>query len=352
MHSMNLVLRLSGSPDELNQSHELHVQIIAPDNKSEIQPTLVVDLTPPPMIVELKQSATSVSARNANWLTVNLSYLGITFPSAGKYVFHFSVDNKAIGETALELVAEWIIANGGLTMTLSIDTRGRGMSPSPKELEPQLPRHVDRASEVLPSMPIGIDGNLTDHGLLPAGSLDTSRRVRVNSWQFHNAVPYAFLGGLIGLISLGQVFSDPWMALLAGFVPTSLLLILFWPEKWGERTISRDISKHFGRAAAMSMYIAACASCAGIFGIVGHFVNVDWRSLSTCGFFVPLFPMYWYYSRPGVMRARLQLLKNWNDAGLLTRPEYQLLKKKAIRWWGDRMFGPDAEETRINEHGE
>lgn len=52
--------------------------------------------------------------------------------------------------------------------------------------------------------------------------------------------------------------------------------------------------------------------------------------------------MYWYYSRPTVMKARLELLKKWHEEGILNQTEYNSLRKKALRWWGDRLFGQDS----------
>src|ERR1039457_4585204 len=99
------------------------------------------------------------------------------------------------------------------------------------------------------------------------------------------------------------------------------------------------------RISASSIYIAACVSCSGVLGISAHFFDANSWVWGSFGFMVPILPMYWYYSLPSVMKLRLKMLQDFDEEGLLNNTEYNFLRKKALKWWGDRLFGPDQEDN-------
>jgi hypothetical protein len=102
-----------------------------------------------------------------------------------------------------------------------------------------------------------------------------------------------------------------------------------------------------GRLATLSIYLSACATFASVCSIAAHFFGAGSYVWGLSGFLIPIFPMYWYYSQPSVMKKRLRMLKEFHEEGLLNQTEYRLLRKQALRWWAGRLFGPPQTETTI-----
>lgn len=105
-----------------------------------------------------------------------------------------------------------------------------------------------------------------------------------------------------------------------------------------------------GRILTSTVDIAACASFSGIFGIAAHFFNANSWAWGCFGFLIPIFPMYWYYSRPSTMKKRLRMLKEFHEEGeegLINQVEYREIRKKALAWWADRLFGGSEDGPTI-----
>jgi hypothetical protein len=106
-------------------------------------------------------------------------------------------------------------------------------------------------------------------------------------------------------------------------------------EKWARRILGPLL----GIVGSTSVYGAACASCSGALGVAAHFFSANPWQWATFGLVIPIFPMYLYFSRARVTERRLQTLGRWKSDGLSSQKEHDDLKKRALAWYGDRMFG-------------
>jgi hypothetical protein len=95
---------------------------------------------------------------------------------------------------------------------------------------------------------------------------------------------------------------------------------------------------------ASTRYTALGATSGAVMALAAPWLNVSQHFGFLMGFCIPLAPVYFYLTHPTVMRRRLDTLLQWQQAGLITVPEYRELKRQTLRWYSKRLYGRDGEE--------
>jgi hypothetical protein len=90
-------------------------------------------------------------------------------------------------------------------------------------------------------------------------------------------------------------------------------------------------------------YGAAGAFVGGLAVFFSPYLGLSPALAFFAGCCLPIGPLYFWFSSDRAVRGRLTSLKKWKDDGLISAKEYDSLRKQALRWYGQRLFGREEE---------
>jgi hypothetical protein len=97
---------------------------------------------------------------------------------------------------------------------------------------------------------------------------------------------------------------------------------------------------HLGRILTATTRYGAWGGTCGALGIaLALWLDVNPYLAFFVGFWLPMGPLFWWYTRPAAVREFLETIRAWQAAGLITQAQYRQLREQALRWYGQRIFG-------------
>ena len=91
-----------------------------------------------------------------------------------------------------------------------------------------------------------------------------------------------------------------------------------------------------------SVYAAAGMGGGGAVALITQFfpeLGLNPFTVFLYSFPIPVAVLYFWFSSDRSFRKRLKFLKDLHAKGLIEKPEYDLYRKLALRWYGERWFG-------------
>lgn len=94
-----------------------------------------------------------------------------------------------------------------------------------------------------------------------------------------------------------------------------------------------------GVNAAMTVYAAIGFTSASLVTLFSEVLHIDRAIAMGAGFLLPMAPTHLFFSSIRMMERRLKTIVEWQKKGFISPQEAALLRKRALQWYGDRLFG-------------
>lgn len=108
-----------------------------------------------------------------------------------------------------------------------------------------------------------------------------------------------------------------------------------------------------GLAEACSLYTAGGATCGGVAALIALAFGGGSRvvaSAGAAGFFLPMFPIYLWFTSDREMEATFRRFDRWKQQKYITTDQAKELKETALLWYRRRMFGQVPEPPASPQH--
>lgn len=108
----------------------------------------------------------------------------------------------------------------------------------------------------------------------------------------------------------------------------------------------KDVKAAVGLVEVCSIYVAAGLSVGGALAACAYFMQYrHWWSMIIVGIFIPVFPLYWYFTRPSTIEQNLRHCKAMHDAGLIDEEQYKKYSQ-ALLGFATRKRFPETESKQ------
>jgi len=101
-----------------------------------------------------------------------------------------------------------------------------------------------------------------------------------------------------------------------------------------------------GLTEACTVYTAVGLTCGAAAALVALAFGRDpsvVAAAGAAGFFLPTFPLHWYFTSDRAMEATFRRLDRWKKEKYITADQAVELKEAALLWYRRRMFGRPPE---------
>jgi len=112
------------------------------------------------------------------------------------------------------------------------------------------------------------------------------------------------------------------------------------------------VRQFFALLSTGTIYTFACLGCGAVFGLVAVWLDRNPYPSALFGLFLPLPPLYFWFSSDGAIRRRLIRLKAMADQKLMTQAQFRRLRHELLNWYIQRQFGGTGLEMPADDSDE